>query len=64
MTACGTKPTSRHVCADVRFRWEERKSYVRGELFRFLTQNRRPRLWIAAVQLTAACHFADRRFLF
>jgi hypothetical protein len=35
MAAFGTKPTSRHVCADVRFRWEDRKSYIRAELFRF-----------------------------
>ena len=31
----GTKPASRHVCADVRFRWQERKSCVRAGLFRF-----------------------------
>jgi hypothetical protein len=32
MSLSGTKPTSRHVRADVRFRWEERKSYVRAKL--------------------------------
>jgi len=33
MAAYGTKPTPPHVCTDVRFRRQERKSYAPAELW-------------------------------
>jgi 3-phenylpropionate/cinnamic acid dioxygenase small subunit len=50
MTANGTKPTSRHVCSDVRLQRVERKSCARAEPFPVMTQLRHGRLKTFAPQ--------------